>query len=117
MGTLKVRKPKVPEGCPEVTVREKSDELTLGAGKVGTLKTYINVNHIEEERRGSPLVDHDWYAFCQALYEGTAGDDWEEMYESYNEMSRAVGVRKPREAQKAKALWAMKAAKDRGEDF
>ena len=33
------------------------------------------------------------------------------------EMSRAVGVKKPQEAQKAKALWAMKAAKDRKEHF
>ena len=39
------------------------------------------------------------------------------MYESYKEMSRAVGARKPQEAQKAKALWAMKAAKDRKEKF
>ena len=27
MGNFKVRKPKVPQGCPEVTVRESSDEL------------------------------------------------------------------------------------------
>ena len=32
-------------------------------------------------------------------------------------MSRTVGARKPQEAQKAKALWAMKAAKDRREEF
>ena len=32
-------------------------------------------------------------------------------------MSRAVGVRKPQEAQKAKALWAVKAAKDRKDNF
>ena len=32
-------------------------------------------------------------------------------------MSRAVGVKKPQEAEKAKALWAMKAAKDRKEEF
>ena len=53
MGTFTVPKPKVPEGCPGVTVRESSDELTLRAEEVGTLKTYINVNHIEEERWGS----------------------------------------------------------------
>ena len=39
MGNFTVRKPKVPEGCPEVTVREStvtksSDELTLRAEKV-----------------------------------------------------------------------------------
>ena len=32
-------------------------------------------------------------------------------------MSRAAGVKKPNENQKAKALWKMKAAKDRGADF
>ena len=55
--------------------------------------------------------------FCQALYKVIEGEDWEEMYESYKVMSRAVGVKKPQEAQKAKELWAMKAAKDRKEEF
>ena len=32
-------------------------------------------------------------------------------------MSRAVGVKKPQEAQKAKALWTVKAAKHRKEEF
>ena len=32
-------------------------------------------------------------------------------------MSRAVGVKKPQEAQKAKALWKMKAAKGAGEKY
>ena len=39
------------------------------------------------------------------------------MYEPYKEMSGAVGVKKPQEAQKAEALWAMSAAKDRKEQF
>ena len=38
------------------------------------------------------------------------------MYESYKEMGSAVGVQKPQEAQKAKVLWKMKAAKDAGEE-
>ena len=42
MEKFKVRRPNVPEGCPEVTVRESPDELTLRAEEVGTLKTYIN---------------------------------------------------------------------------
>ena len=32
-------------------------------------------------------------------------------------MSKALEVQKPQEAQKAKALWAMRAAKDRKEEF
>ena len=34
----------------------------------------------------------------------------------YRGMSKAAGVKKPRESRRAKALWAMKAAKDRVED-
>ena len=49
MGKFDVRRQKVPEGCPEMTVRESPDELTLRAEEVSTLKTYINVNHIEKE--------------------------------------------------------------------
>ena len=54
MEKFKVRRPKVPEGCPEGKVRESPDELTLRAEEVGTLKTYINVNHIGKERWRSP---------------------------------------------------------------
>ena len=50
MGKFRVRRPKVPEGCPYVTVRESPDELTLRAEEVGALKTNINVHNIEEER-------------------------------------------------------------------
>ena len=66
----------------------------------------MNVNRIEPERWSPPLVDADRYAFYQALYKGNEGEDWEEMYDSYKVMSRAVGVRMPQEAQKAKTLWA-----------
>ena len=56
-------------------------------------------------------------AFCQALYKGIEVKDWEEMYDSNKVMSKAMGVKKPQEAHKAEALWAMKAAKDRREEF
>ena len=68
-------------------------------------------------RWSPPLVDGDWFAFCQASCKGIEGEDWEEMCDSYKVLSKAVGVRKPQETQKAKALWAMKAAKDRKEEF
>ena len=80
-------------------------------------KALINVDHIEQERWCPHLVDADWYAFCQALYKGIEGEDCEEMFYSYKEMSRAVGAKKPQEVQKAKALWTMKAAKDAGEEY
>ena len=60
---------------------------------------------VPEGRSDVFLVDADWYAFCQ-------GKDWEEMYDPYKVLSKAPGVKEPQEAQKAKAMWAMKAAKD-----
>ena len=50
-------------------------------------------------------------------YKGIEGEDWGELYDAFKEMSRAVGDQKPQEAQKAKALWKMKAAKDAGEEY
>ena len=57
--------------------------------------------------RKDSLVDANWYAFCQALYKGIEGKDWEGMYDPYKVMSKALGVMKPQEAQKAKAMWVM----------
>ena len=96
-----------------MTVRESPDELTLRAEEVGTWKSYIIVDHVTQERWGPPQVDADWHAFCQALYK----EDWGEPYDASKAMSRAVGVKKPQEAQKAKALRKMKAAKDAGEEY
>ena len=48
---------------------------------------------------------------------GIEGEDWRELFDAYNEMSRPVGVKRPQEAQEAKALEKMKAATDGGEEF
>ena len=80
--TCQVRKPKAPEGSSDVIVRESLDELTLRAEEVSTSKALMNVDHIKPGRWGSSLVDADWYAFCQALYKGIEGEEWEEMYDS-----------------------------------
>ena len=45
-------------------------------------------------RTGPPMVDADWYAFCQALYKGIEVEDREEMCDSCQVMSRAMGVTK-----------------------
>ena len=54
--------------------------------------------------------------FCQAIYKGIEVSEWEELYFHYREMSKATGAKMQSESQKAKALWAMKAAWDRGEE-
>ena len=92
--------------------REGADDVTLRADEFHTLKACINVDHIDEQFLGPPLVDADWHAFCQAIYEGIEGNEWEELYRRCGEMSKAAGARQPSESRKAKALWAMKAAND-----
>ena len=115
--SFEVRRPQCEEGSPEVLIREGPEEVTLRAEEVGTPKSCLNFDHTAHERWRPLLVDADWHAFCQAIYKGIEGDDWEELYEHYKEMSKAAGVKKPNENQKAKALCKMKAAKDRGEDI
>ena len=55
--------------------------------------------------------------FCHAIYKGIEGKEWEEQYCHFRDMSKATGAKKPSESQKVKALWAMKAAWDRGEEY
>ena len=55
--------------------------------------------------------------FCQAIYKGIEGKEWEELHFHYREMSKAAEARKPSESHKAKAFWAMKAAKDTEKEF
>ena len=45
------------------------------------------------------------------------GEEWEELYCHYRDMVKETGAQKPSESQKAKALWAMKAAKDTSEEY
>ena len=69
---------------------------------MNTLKAYINVNHMKPERWGPPLVDADWYAFCQALDKGIEREDWEEMYDSYKAMCKALGLKSRRRLRRQK---------------
>ena len=54
---LHVQKPNFSGPYPEAAIREGADELTLRADEVGTLRAFINTDHIKFERWGPPLVD------------------------------------------------------------
>ena len=47
---FEVRRPKIEEGCPKVSIREGAEELTLRAEEVGAPKACINVDHIAQDR-------------------------------------------------------------------
>ena len=72
------------------------------------VESSINVDHIEENKWGPPLVNAAWHAVCQAIFKGIEEKEREEL---------SAGARKLSESQKAKAIWAKKAAKDRGEEY
>ena len=93
--SIRVKKPQFSEAFPEA-VSEGADELTLRAGKVASLRTFIDTKHTE-------LVDTDWHAFCQAIYKGIEGQEWEALYYYYKELQGAH--------------WKMKAARDRDDEF
>ena len=110
---------KCEEECPEATIREGPEELTLKAEAVGAQKSCINVEHMADDRWRPPLVDADWHAFCQAIYKciELKAANGRSCNEHYKDMSKAGGARKPSESQKARALWRMKAARDRSDEF
>ena len=66
-------------GCPEVIVRESPDELTLRAEEVGTLKTYINVDHIEPERWVLSWLMLIGMPLARRWFHGIEGEDSENM--------------------------------------
>ena len=65
----------------------------------------------QKKRCAPPLVEADWHALCQALFQGIVSRH------RRRKLERAVGVQKPQEAQKAEALWKMNAAKNVGEEY
>ena len=94
--SFEVRRPKCKEEGREVSFREGPEELTLRTEEVRSKKSCANVDHIAQDRWRPLLVDADWHAFCQAMYEGIEGRGWEELYDHCKEMSRAARVKKPK---------------------
>ena len=114
---FRVKAPKIGEDHSEV-LRRGVDDLTLRAEEGDTLQACINVDHIGEYFR-----DRHWWTQTGTSFAKQFVKELKEVRVNscishhYREMSKAAGSKKPNESQAAKALWAMKAAKDREEDF
>ena len=61
--------PKFSADFPVAIIRDGAGELTLRAEEEGARRTFIDTTHVKDHRWESPLVDADWHAFCQAMYE------------------------------------------------
>ena len=112
----KVVKQKFTADFPGV-IREGADELTLQAHEVGVRRTCIDTAYVVDHRWEPPVVDADWHAFCQAVYRGTEGQEWQAMYYHYKELHQTAKSKNHGDNQKANALWAMKAARDREDEY
>ena len=86
----------------------------IGSNQTGALKTYINVNHIEEERWGPPLVDYDWYPSVRRCIKASKEKTWERCMKPTKKGAGRWWLRRHR---KPKALWKMKAAKEAEEEY
>ena len=53
----------------------------------------------------------------EAIFQGVDGSDWEAMNNKFKELHKAVNLKKSGENKKAKKLWSLKKAKDKGTDF
>ena len=69
-----------------------------------TVKAHVNVDHKARERWGLPIVNFDWPAFVSRCIKASKEKTGKQCM-IRTEMSRAVGVKKPQEAQEARALW------------
>ena len=111
MESRPVAKPKFTTDFPEALVQEGADELTLRPEEEGMLRTFIDTTEVGDSRWGPPLVDEDWHAICQAIFQGVEGSGWEIVCHNCKELHKAVKCKKSRENKKARALWSLKDAK------
>ena len=105
MDSRKVVKPKFTTEFPEAVVREGAVELTLRADEEGAVRTFIDTTNVGDKKRwGSPLVDEDWHAICQAIYGGVEVAEWETTCCKYVQLHTAAKCKKSGEIKKAQTL-------------
>ena len=117
MESNKVVKPKFTTDFPEAVAREGADEPTLREHEEGALRSFIDTTNVGNKRLWTPLVDEDWRAICQAIFQVVEGAEWETVYYKYEDLHKAVKCKKSVVNKKAQALWSLIAAKDKGIDF
>ena len=73
------------------------------------LRTSIDLSDVGNRRWEPPLVDEDWHAYCQAIFEGVDGPERGAVYDQYKDLHQAAKSKKSGENKKARVLWAMEA--------
>ena len=109
--SLPVQKPQFSEAFPGAT---RSSEKVRTSYRCEVKKWVCNgpssTQHIELERWGAPLVDADRHALCQAISKGVKGKSGKSGFVATENLARRE-VKSRVRVKKAKAFWAMKAAR------
>ena len=79
-------------------------------------RSVIDTARVEASRWGPPHVDEDWHAVCQAIHKGVEGAEWESLYDKFVEMNKRVNARHLSGSGRARTLWKVRDAKERGDD-
>ena len=102
---IKVVRPEFNSGdFPKAAVWEGVDELMLGEGEPSTWRSLL------EQRKcgGHP---------CQAIYKGVEGAEWENLHDKFVGLNMEVSGRNPIGSSRAKTLWKVRDAKERGDTY
>ena len=105
----KVVKPKFTTDFPGAVIREGADELTPLAHEESMLRIFIKTTNVRDQRWEPPQVDAEFHRESK--------DQSRTPCTTHKDLHHAVKSKKSGENKKAKVLWAMNEAKDRGEDY
>ena len=67
-------------------------------------------------RFGPPLVDKEWRAICQAIYQGVEGAELENLHYNFVELNKEVNVRNTWKC-RAITIWKMRDAGERCDTY
>ena len=80
-------------------------------------RAFIDTSFVGDQR-----WEHRWSTqmgtpFCQAIFQGVEGPEWEAVFYPYKNLHQAVKSKKAGHNKKANVPWAMQEAKERGVDY
>ena len=74
--------------CANACVAEENEVVSLRREDFGAQELIVSTTQIPRNLSRPPLVEQDWVAICQALYQGTETVDWEDKHEILKETSK-----------------------------
>ena len=89
MESKKAPKPEFTTDFPEAAIRQGAGELIVRADE-GALRTFNDTTDMGDSRCRPRLVDKDWHAVCQAIFQGVEGSEWKIMYCNDKELHEAL---------------------------